>query len=305
MFSFGHPGQPQFGGVGAMIDSPGLSISFSPADKFSVVGELAARVEGFIASALRAWGRAKSPDCLVEVRSPPDHIGLGVGTQLGLATAAGLRRFLELPEITANELAASVGRSGRSAVGTYGFQLGGLIVDAGRPGANSTENRLFDRLPLPPDWRFVLMQPCKARGLAGEREVEAFARLPAVPTDVTERLWHITKQQMIPAVKAAECPAFGEAVYQFGRLAGECFSAVQGGPFASAETARVVERIRDLGVAGVGQSSWGPTVFAITANAADANRIEQTLVDEVPGCSILISKPNNVGAVIRDEAVPC
>jgi predicted sugar kinase len=34
-----------------------------------------------------------------------------------------------------------------------------------------------------------------------------------------------------------------------------------------------VARLRKSGVCGVGQSSWGPTVFALAADPADAQRI--------------------------------
>ena len=75
---------------------------------------------------------------------------------------------------------------------------------------------------------------------------------------------------MLPAIERADCSAFGDALYEFGRLAGECFAAAQGGPFANAFNERLVEAIRGYGVAGVGQSSWGPTVFAVVANETEA-----------------------------------
>ena len=51
---------------------------------------------------------------------------------------------------------------------------------------------------------------------------------------------------MLPALDRADCAAFGEAVYRFGRLAGECFAAVQGGPFANREIGRLIDAIRDV-----------------------------------------------------------
>jgi predicted sugar kinase len=106
---------------------------------------------------------------------------------------------------------------------------------------------------------------------------------------------------MVPALDGKDCPAFGEAVFQFNKLAGDCFSAVQGGPFASDEIARLVTAIRKFGVSGVGQSSWGPTVFAIAANDEEAQR----LVDWVRGqdygrkCEITVARANNSGATIE------
>jgi predicted sugar kinase len=118
---------------------------------------------------------------------------------------------------------------------------------------------------------------------------------------VTRRLWDIVHHDMLPALERQSCPEFGEAVYRFGRLAGECFAAVQGGPFASREIARVIETIRDFGVAGVGQSSWGPTVFAICESEAEANRLREWLCNRTGRgiYDLSIGKPNNEGARIE------
>ncbi|HVT28742.1 MAG TPA: hypothetical protein VHE81_12075, partial [Lacipirellulaceae bacterium] len=246
------------------------------------------------------WGLGSLPACEIAVESPPNHVGLGVGTQLALAVAAGLRRFFGLADVSVEEFAMAVGRGARSAVGTYGFKQGGLIVDAGKI-AGETMGRLCRRVELPDGWRFVLVCRKDARGLAGSSESGAFARLPPVPLEVTDELWAITREQMLPAVEQQDCGMFGESVYRFGRLAGESFSAVQGGPFANAEIARLVKSIRDFGVPGVGQSSWGPMVFAVTENEEEARRLVEWLGRTRDGIAyeITVARPNNTGAEVR------
>jgi beta-RFAP synthase len=299
MFSFGHADRPQFGGVGAMIEPPSVEVILSQAARLEVHGSLAGRAKQFVELAASNWGLMKLPACSIEVRSPVDHTGLGVGTQLGLAIAAGLRRCLELPELAIELLATSVGRGKRSAVGMYGFQQGGLIVDAGK-NADDTVGSLAGRAELPAAWRFVLVRPHNEQGLAGTNEAAAFAGLPPVPEEVTRTLWQITTDDMLPAVKAGDCPAFGEAVYQFGRLSGDCFAAAQGGPFASRQIAELVAIVREYGVAGVGQSSWGPTVFAVTANETEAQRLAGWLSgqDGHNQHEVIVARPNNTGATI-------
>ena len=132
MFGFGCPDRAQFGGVGAMIEPPNVEVEISPADCFAVHGSLPDRTRQVVELLVDRWKLASLPACDISVRSPRDHTGLGVGTQLNLAVAAGLRRFLKLAEMSLEEMSATVGRGARSAVGTYGFQLGGLIVDAGK-----------------------------------------------------------------------------------------------------------------------------------------------------------------------------
>jgi beta-ribofuranosylaminobenzene 5'-phosphate synthase len=303
MFSFGHTDRSQFGGIGVMIDPPAVELTFTPAAQFKVRGTLAERTKAFAEMAAASWRLPSLPACEICVRSPRDHIGLGVGTQLGLSVAAGLRRFLNLPELPAEALAADVGRGTRSAIGTHGFQRGGLIVDSGHR-SRQPVGKLARRIAVPEEWRFVLVVPVGQRGLAGSCEADAFARLPPVPDDVTRRLQQITEHDLLPAVDRADCAAFGDAVYRFGRLAGECFSAVQGGPFANREIGQLIEAIRDYGVSGVGQSSWGPTVFAICSSPSEAEALVDSLRTQSPlqPFNLEIAVPCNRGARIDVQA---
>ena len=299
MFSFGNADRPQYGGVGVMVDPPAVELTITPLEHFAAKGALSERANQYANSLVQRWRLGSLPACEIFVASPPDHVGLGVGTQLGLAIASGLRRFLDLPDLSIEELSSSVGRGVRSAVGTYGFRHGGLIVDAGKkPG--QPLGALAHRAALPAEWRVVLVRPGDAQGLAGDYEADAFARLPPVADEVTRELWRITEQEMLPSVERADCGTFGEAVYRFGRLAGACFAPVQGGPFATAETSRLVESIRDYGVPGVGQSSWGPTVFAFTASAAEGQSLCERLrtLLSIPADEIIIARPDNRGAQI-------
>jgi beta-RFAP synthase len=299
MFGFGHADRPQFGGIGVMIDPPAVEVEIAPAARFQLAGSHRERAADFAQLAANAWQLAELPLCRVRVAAPSDHVGLGVGTQLGLAIAAGLRRFLKLPDIAVDELAQSVGRASRSAVGSYGFQYGGLIVDAGRD-ADQIIGKLQRRAAVPNAWRFVVVRPIAQRGLAGPIEADAFARLPPVPQQVTQELWRLTTDQMLPVLERGDCAAFGEAVYRFGRMAGECFAPVQGGPFASPEITHLVDAIRGRGVPGVGQSSWGPTVFAICESEVKAESLCDWLLRKLDPLELEISiaRPNNEGAVI-------
>ena len=267
-------------------------------NRFRCSGPHVERTKRFVAMLVEAWRLATPLACRIEVCGPSDHTGLGVGTQLGLAIAAGVRRFFRLPDLPVEALAAAVGRGKRSAVGSYGFQLGGLIVDGGTRDGD-WQGRLAKRIAVPAAWRFVLIRRGGAQGLAGAGEMEAFANLPPVPVAVTRELRRITNDAMLPAVDRADCAVFGEAVYQFNRLAGECFASVQSGPFASERIARLVEAVRGHGVAGVGQSSWGPTVFAVVADEAEAKRLAEWLATtEFSDCEVTVARANNSGAAV-------
>jgi beta-RFAP synthase len=276
-----------------------VEITIRPARRFAARGPASDRVELFVQSLVQAWGLRSTPACEVEATAPPQHVGLGVGTQLGLSVAAGLRRFLDLPEITVEQLAVDVGRGARSAVGTYGFQYGGLIVDAGKMSGQRL-GALVRQMTLPADWRIVLVNAGAAPGLAGETEADAFARLPPVGEEVTRALWRITEEEMLPAIASSDCGAFGDAVYRYGRTAGECFAAVQDGAFAGSKISDLVESIRAQGIAGVGQSSWGPTVFAFMADDAEALALVRWLRNRTGAAEsdITIALPSGTGAQI-------
>ena len=110
-------------------------------------------------------------------------------------------------------------------------------------------------------------------------------------------MWETIHNEMAPAAATGDCTRFGEAVYRYGRLAGSCFAAVQGGPFANPAIERLVETIRGEGVAGVGQSSWGPTVFAITPNQPAAERLATALRNKhgIAAADITVAAPSNCG----------
>jgi beta-RFAP synthase len=299
MFSFGQPDRPQFGGVGLMIEQPAVDVTITPASAFAATGSLTGRVVKTVGKLTELWNMSAAPACNFHVEAPREHSGLGVGTQLALSVAVGIRHFLGGGPIPVPILSNRLGRGARSSIGTIGFEHGGLIVDFGKyPGEWCSS---FRREAVPSDWRFVLLCRREAQGLTGEAEAAAFKRLPPVPETVTAELQRITNEELTAAVAQKDCAAFGDAVYRFGRLAGECFAPMQGGPFASSETAQLVEAVRDYGIPGVGQSSWGPTIFAVTADEKEAQSLVQWFKERftIDQYDIVIARPNNTGAQVK------
>ena len=304
LFSFGNAARRQYGGVGAIIDQPRLSLRISQSAHFTATGPFVERVREF-ASRWSQWHQlAHEPACTIEVMSAPRmHVGLGVGTQLGLAIAAGLNAITEAPSVTPSELAGSVGRGQRSAIGTFGFLQGGLIVEEGKL-PSETLAPLLRRTPLPDEWRFVLITPNEARGLSGQREHEAFRQLPPVPADVTEALMQEAQQTMVPAAREQHFESFCHSLHRYGRLAGSCFESIQGGPYNGQALEELVNNLTVAGYQGVGQSSWGPTVFVLTPDESAARELVRRVRDwpELTDAEIVISAANNCGASITREA---
>lgn len=254
------PEERRFGGVGLMVEPPGLAIRAEEAADWAAEGPLATRA----LSVMRRFAATLDagdlpPRRLVIETAPPEHAGLGSGTQLALATAAVLaaswgRAFA--PE----ELAERTGRGQRSALGTHGFARGGFLVEAGkRPG--QAVSPLVARADFPDDWRVLIVLPGDAVGLHGSAERAAFGTL-ATPPATRDALCRIALLGLLPALLDRDLGAFGEAVHDFNALAGEVFAPAQGGTWSSPQVADLIAFFRRSGVRGAGQSSWGPGVFA-------------------------------------------
>jgi beta-RFAP synthase len=299
LYGFGKESVRQFGGIGAMIQSPGVQLTASQADGFSAIGPCADRVRTFAERWSDFYGKGL-PSVTIEVlHVPPEHSGLGVGTQLGLSVAAALNAWNGLPAVTPIELAQSVGRAQRSAVGSYGFVHGGLIAERGKLAGESV-SPLDACIALPDAWRFVLVMPPTEAGLAGQAEMEAFERLPPVSQSTTDELIGLARDGLLPAAAQGDFAGFAAALDRYCYLAGLCFAAVQGGAYNGRLLTRLVERMKSCGATGVGQSSWGPTLFAVLPNQTAAAEFCERLrrLSDGIGFELLISAPNNHGATI-------
>lgn len=300
LLSFGQPAGRQFGGAGVMIDQPGLHLRVAPHERFVASGPLADRVERVMRHFAESLKLRSLPACRIEVlAAPPQHQGLGTGTQLASAVVAGLNALQGHKPLDAAALARLSARGARSAIGTNGFVNGGLLMDSGKlPGEHLSPLEL--RIVPPTEWRFVLVLSQRESGISGDEERQAFERLPPVPPETTAALREELTGRLFPAAERGDFAAFGESLYRYGYNAGLCFAAQQGGPFATARVAELVATIRSLGIAGVGQSSWGPTVFAAVESAAAADRLVGHLQTYLRDDErTLVAEGNRGGAEIR------
>jgi beta-RFAP synthase len=292
----------RFGGAGVMIERPGLLLRITAGDGLSATGPTAQRAIEFARRFAIYHRLAQEPNCRIDVvQLPRQHVGLGVGTSLGMAVAAGLARWLELLPMSAEQLAASVGRGRRSAVGAHGFVHGGLIVEGGKSAADDL-SPLVARVGLLEAWRFVLIIP-PGQGASGIDEENAFQGLPPVPSETSASLRDELMNCLLPAARNGDFEGFSESLYRFNRAAGECYAACQGGPYASGQVAELVAAVRAAGIRGVGQSSWGPTVFALLPDQASADALVKDFAGRPMAAQAewIITPPSVAGASCSRE----
>ena len=289
----------RFGGVGLMVQDPGLCVCASPAAEWSASGPLAERALDF-AQRFAESAHCNHPQHLVVQQAPAQHVGLGTGTQLGLAVGRALATACGL-NLTATQLAAHVGRGLRSALGIHGFERGGFLVDGGK-GGDEEVAPLIVRVDFPTEWCILLAIPDTEPGLHGRDEQQAFADLVAsqAASGRADSLCRLALLGMLPALAERDCTVFGGALYEFNRRVGEVFSTVQGGIYAGPGPSALVDWFRQQGVSGVGQSSWGPTVFAVVADEETGRNLAARLTRQT-GTSrvrVVVTAARNVGATV-------
>jgi beta-RFAP synthase len=260
-----------FGGIGASASAPSLLLSAAAADTLTVEGADSERVAGFARQFLEHHHLRRGARIRVH-RALPSHAGLGSGTQLALSIARALAELYEL-DADPRALARAMGRAQRSAIGTWTFAGGGLVVEGGRRSKGDECGPLIARLPFPEDWRCVVVVPDGPPGISGADETEAFASLPKPSEHDVEHVSHLVLMTLLPALADGDLDGFGRALTEIQEVTGRWFAPAQGGTFASGPSRALVRELAEWGAAGVGQSSWGPTVYGIVDGAEAASRL--------------------------------
>lgn len=194
----------------------------------------------------------------------PEHAGLGSGTQLSLAVGTAITKLYNKFTST-REIANVMERGARSGIGVGAFSTGGFLVDGGR-GENGEVPPIISHIHFPESWRVLLVFDHAMNGINGETEKKFFQHLPRMNEQTTERLCRLILMQLLPALAEENCEQFGSAITEIQRQVGDHFSIAQGGRFCSQLVAGTLPWLMEQGATGVGQSSWGPTGFAIFAN---------------------------------------
>jgi len=301
----------RFGSLGLVIDGFDTHVEIGPAEVNTVTATSGPgtcgpaeldRAAAHLASLQRHTGRSQ-PLHLRLRQLPPAHAGFGSGTQLALAIGRAFAAWHGL-NVATPTLAAWLGRGLRSGVGIAGFDQGGLLLDGG-PGAPGHSAPLLARLDLPEDWRVILLLDPRLQGLSGADEKQALAGLPPLPRASSAELCHQVLMRILPAAADGQFAPFAAGVTRLQQVLGAHFApAQQGRAYTSAAVGQALQWIAtQAGEAGaaIGQSSWGPTGFAIVPSPAAA----ETLLRETRAAGVLapeltahIVRGRNHGAVV-------
>ncbi len=198
----------------------------------------------------------------------PAHCGLGSGTQLALAVGTAVSRLLDL-KLSPADIRQTLARGARSGIGIGAFDHGGFLVDGGH-GVSTKLPPITSRVAFPDAWRVLLIFDEAFEGLSGAKEIAAFRTLPSFPETLSAHLCRLVMTRVLPGLAEASMVEFGPAITEVQRIVGDHFAPAQGGRFASGRVANVLGWLESRGVQCVGQSSWGPTGFAMVESESQA-----------------------------------
>jgi beta-ribofuranosylaminobenzene 5'-phosphate synthase len=257
------------------------------------------------------------------LRVLPAHAGFGSGTQLALAIGRAFAQWHRL-EISTPTLAQWLGRGARSGVGIAGFDHGGLLLDGG-PSADGAPAPVLSRIPLPTAWRVLVVQDSAYQGLSGADERNAIATLSPLPRALAADICHQVLMRILPGAAGAEFAPFAAGINRIQQVLGEHFASAQGGSaFTSPAVGRLLEWIGNSprtaigddhhsgrgeaqvveSTAAIGQSSWGPTGFAILPSQAQAEAVAdaaRAALVVAPSVTLSIVSGRNRGASVIDR----
>ncbi len=285
----------RFGSVGLTLDGLFTTVRVSRSDTLTVTGPDADRARRYAATVSERFGL---PPARIDITGAiPSHSGLGSGTQLALAVGAALARFHGVT-VRSRDVADLLDRGARSGIGIGSFDGGGFIVDGGR-GALDAPPPIVAQMAFPDEWRLVLIFDRAAHGLHGAAEKEAFRVLPPYRPGLADRLSRLVLMRALPALAERDIELFGAAINELQHCVGDYFAPAQGGRYTSRLVSEVAEFMAAQGAACIGQSSWGPTGFALAASEQEAQALVASVrarYGQTEGLELMVCAARNEGA---------
>jgi beta-RFAP synthase len=288
-----------FGGLGVGIDHPNVVVEAQTATVLQITGqevELAKTLSNRFFSAYQVPPKVH----LNIVETIPSHVGLGSGTQLSLAVAVALAKVLNV-KASVLELAVVMGRAKRTSVGTIIFQSGGFVVDGGKNLKTQAFPPLIYRQPFPKEWRFIIAIPNQNKGLSNSEENHAFSKLTKMPANDVAQICRLTMLKLLPALAEHDIESFGDALTKIQNITGNYFAQAQGGTYSSPTSTECIEFMKQTGAYGVGQSSWGPALYAVVKQEQAKTTLAKVraYLHKGVGGEAFVAKANNKGAIIK------
>lgn len=276
-----------YGGLGVAIELPIVRVKIFKADRLTVLNRTDIDVSDIVDNIVK---RLNVNEFGVEIlKAIPRHVGLGSTTQTALSIGYGVSKLFGF-NYSVRELAYRLGRGRDSGIGIAVFESGGFVVDSGRwvgqgiveppRSVNDLPQPIF-RFKIPRNWYFLVFIPKGLKGFDERSERKAMDTPTSLPSDIQKELYKLVILHIIPSILRKDIEVFGKAITKLQLIVGEYFSKYQGGIFCCKESEFIVNTMTRYGVAGVGQSSWGPTVYGVVKGREKALRILSKVLRDI------------------------
>ncbi|HUW67185.1 MAG TPA: beta-ribofuranosylaminobenzene 5'-phosphate synthase [Candidatus Nanoarchaeia archaeon] len=289
------------GGVGLTLERPCMKISAEQTDEGVFVTGNSEHLDRMKRAAEAVIPEGNGIHILVET-SYQSHVGLGSGTQSGLAAGWAVNQLYELG-LEVREIAALVGRGGTSGIGVESFEHGGFIVDGGHRFADkgAFSPSAASRVPPGPvlfrhdfpDWPLVVAIP-HLKGASDKNEVDIFREYCPIPLPEVQAVSHIILMEMLPSVVEADIASFGDAL---NRIQGVGFKQREVS-LQPREVRQCMNVMREAGAYGAGMSSFGPTVFCVAEEPEQMKWVVSEYLESTIGGEVFVTTANKSGAQI-------
>jgi len=295
------------GGVGLSLDEPNILLEAERSEDLLAYGENADRALDAARAVQKHLGLGGAR--LQIRRGYRMHVGLGGGTQLGIAAGKALCELYG-QQLSVREIARIIHRGGTSGIGTAAFEAGGFLIDGGHSYGPGKDKMSFSpssasagvrpaavtvRHDFPRDWKIILALPEIAAGAHGKREVDIFREYCPLPVAEVHELCYQILVRMVPSLVEESLDDFGAAINRVQEIGFKKIEVMLQHPVVH----RLMAEMREAGAACAGLSSFGPAVYAITdTGIRDIESSALEAMREVGG-EVLITRARNEGARVR------
>ena len=261
-----------FGALGAAISSPEIRVSAKECDNTLITCE-SSYARDLVLKVLRHLGVDNI--CISIDGYIKHHVGLGSTTRIVMSALTAIATLKKL-DIDIVDEAVKLGRGKVSAVGIYTFIYGNLVIDSGVKLAKGVRYppKPIAILPIPKDWYIILVVPEDIKGLSEDEETRIMNLAKEFKEQHTLYKYIVT---LMSAVVHKDFKLFSRSLRELQKLTGEYFSEYQGGIYCCDVSSDIVSILESNGIVGIGQSSWGPTIYGFTDSYVKAIEVRNII----------------------------
>ena len=261
-----------FGSIGLTISKFENIIEISKNKKFQIISNnpnTKRRIEEMIIVLKKNY---QINECKIEIlKTIPQHIGLGSGTQLTLAIGSLISEFNNL-NLNPKNISSIFGRGLRSGIGIQSFKSGGFIVDCGKQRRSNSIPPVFFNSKWPREWKIILIFDNSKVGVSGKNETQEFKKIAMTHPKICKENCKALLMQILPGLMEKNFYFFTKGLQTIQENMSKVFYSNKK-KYTSQKIEKIFKFLIKKKITGFGQTSWGPTGFIFCENKKKRNEL--------------------------------